>query len=80
MIFVGVRELGRGLRSERDFDFEGSDVPGSVRSALTALYPDAELDELDITDAGVFRRVIRRALLLPRRVVIKVRVQGELFG
>lgn len=81
MIFVDVRESGRGLHHERHFQFPGCEVLGSVLCALRELYPDAEhLDTLDIDGAGVFRRVIRRQTLLARRVVIKVRIQGELFG
>jgi hypothetical protein len=79
MIYVGVRECGRGLRAEREFEFVGDDVAGSVRTALLALYPDARLDAVDIADAGVYRRTIARELLLTRSVIIKVRVQGELW-
>ncbi len=79
MIYVSVRECGRGLHHQRHFEYNGTDVADSVTLALRELYPDAELGALDIRDAGTYRRAIPRELLLPRKVVIKVRVQGELF-
>jgi hypothetical protein len=80
MIFVSVRECGRGLRAETSREFPGGSVADCVRSVVAALYPDAELGSLDVSDAGVYRRTIERSLMLARAVVIKVRIQGELWA
>lgn len=80
MVIVTLREERQKLRQQRHFRFAGQDIARSVRHALQLMFAlDCQLDQA-VTTPGEHRRVLERETLLSRRVVITVRVQGELWG
>lgn len=81
VLLVTIRDVGRGMRSKTEHVFHDLSIPEAVQRAVVIRYWDSsgELDE-PVVDVGTHRRTVRRQALLDRRVVIRVREQGELFA